>query len=145
MQSYFPDINFWVALAYRGHQHHAVAAAWFEPLEANQAIFCRFTQLGFLRLVTHPTVMRHEVKTQLEAWKAYDLLASDPRVAFHNETSPDDVEAELRGLTTIARFAHQQWPDAHLVAYAKVAGLTLVTFDRALSKIAGADALLLES
>ena len=26
MKSYFPDINVWVALAYRGHQHHPVAA-----------------------------------------------------------------------------------------------------------------------
>jgi predicted nucleic acid-binding protein len=37
----------------------------------------------------------------------------------------------------------QQWPDAHLAAFAKVAALTLVTFDRALSKLAGEEVLLL--
>ncbi len=144
MKSYFPDINVWVALAYRGHQHHAVAASWFERLKSEAVCFCRLTQLGFLRLLTHPAVMRHEVKTQLEAWKAYDLLASDPRVTFHPEPNSDDVESELRALTTTTRFAPQQWPDAYLAAFAKVAGLTLVTLDRALSKLAGEDLLLLK-
>ncbi len=143
MKSYFPDINVWVALAYRGHQHHAVAAAWFERLTGETVCFCRFTQLGFLRLLTHPVVMRQEVKTQLEAWKAYDLLASDVRVAFYPEPNPDAAESELRVLTATNRFAPQQWPDAYLAAFAKVAGFTLVTFDRALSKLARADVLLL--
>ncbi len=144
MESYFPDINAWVALAYRGHQHHAVAAAWFERLGGEPVCFCRFTQLGFLRLLTHPAVMRQEVKTQLEAWEAYDLLAGDPRVIFYPEPNPDDVGSELRALTSAGRFAPNQWPDAYLAAFAKVAGLTLVTFDRALSKLVGKDVLLLK-
>jgi uncharacterized protein len=143
MRSYFPDINVWVALAYRGHQHHPVAASWFEGLESGTAGFCRLTQLGFLRLLTHPLVMRDEVKTQLEAWKAYDLLASSSRVDFYQEPNSDDIEGELRSLTATDRFAPQQWPDAYLVAFAKVAGLMLVTFDRGLSKLASGKVLLL--
>lgn len=144
MKSYFPDINVWVALAYRGRQHHAAAASWFERLGGEPICFCRFTQLGFLRLLTHPAVMREEVKTQREAWQAYDLLAGDPRVIFFPEPNSDDVGSELRALTSTAQFASQQWPDAYLAAFGKVAGLTLVTFDRALSKLAGNDALLLK-
>ena len=34
MKSYFRDVNVWLALAYRGHQHHPTAAAWFERLKA---------------------------------------------------------------------------------------------------------------
>jgi toxin-antitoxin system PIN domain toxin len=143
MKSYFPDVNVWLALAYRGHQHHPAAAAWFERLKAEEAVFCRFTQLGFLRLLTHPTVMRDEVKTQQEAWKAYDQLASDARVSFYSETEPERVEAALRALTASSRFAHQQWPDAYVAAFATAAGLTLVTFDRALGKLAGKECLLL--
>ena len=35
-------------------------------------------------------------------------------------------------------------PEAHLAAFAKVAGFTVVTFDRALGKLARADVLLLK-
>ncbi len=144
MKSYFPDVNVWVALAYRGHQHHAVAASWFERLKSEAVCFCRLTHLGFLRSLTHAAVMRYEVKTQLEAWKAYDLLASDSRVAFYLEPDLDAVESELRALTTTTRFAPRQWPDAYLATFAKVAGFTLVTLDGALSKLAGEDVLLLK-
>ena len=143
MKSYFPDINVWLLLAYRGHQHHATAAAWFEQVEAEQAVFCRFTQLGFLRLLTHPAAMRDEVKTQPEAWKVYDHLSSDSRVTFYAETDPERVGGELRALTTSSRFAHHQWPNAYLTAFARVSGLTLVTLDKALAKLAARECLLL--
>jgi toxin-antitoxin system PIN domain toxin len=143
MKSYFPDVNVWLALAYRGHLHHPIASAWFERVEAEEAVFCRFTQLSFLRLLTHPAVMRDEVKTQQEAWKAYDQLSSDARVSFFPETDPERVEATLRALTASSRFAHQQWPDAYLAAFAKASGLTLVTFDKALGKLAGKECVLL--
>jgi len=71
--------------------------------------------------------MRDEVKTQKEAWKAYDQLSSDARVSFFSETNPERVEAVLRALTASSRFAHQQWPDAYLAAFAKASGLTLVS------------------
>ncbi|MGH9471102.1 MAG: TA system VapC family ribonuclease toxin [Terriglobia bacterium] len=144
MKSYFPDINVWLALTYRGHQHHAIAAVWFEPLEAEQAVFCRFSQLSFLRLLTHPAVMREEVKTQQEAWNVYDRLSSDARVAFYNETQPERAESALRRLTSSSRFAPQQWPDAYLAAFASMAGLTLVTLDRGLGKLAGKECLVLQ-
>jgi len=143
MPSYFPDVNVWLALAYRGHQHHPTASAWFERLEAEHAVFCRFTQLGFLRLLTHPAVMRDEVKSQQEAWKVYDQLLRDARVAFYLETQPERVEAALRTLTGSSRFGHQQWPDAYLAAFAGVSGLTLVTLDKALARLAGRECLLL--
>jgi uncharacterized protein len=80
MRSYFPDINVWLAPTYKGHEHHAIAAIWFEHVGAEQVVFCRIIQLGFLRLLTHPAVMRDEVKTQQEAWEAHDQLSRDARV-----------------------------------------------------------------
>ena len=69
--SLFPDINVWVALTYEGHVHHAVAAAWFADLQSNATLaFCRFTQLGLLRLLTTTAVMGDEVMTQPQAWTA---------------------------------------------------------------------------
>lgn len=106
MKSYFPEINVWLALAYQSQEHHAIAAVWFEHVEAEQVVFCRITQLGFLRLLTHPAVMRDEVKTQQEAWEAHDQLSSDARVTFYPEAEPERVEAALRSLTATPRFAH---------------------------------------
>ncbi len=87
--------------------------------------------------------MRDEVKTQPEAWKVYDQLASDRRVTFYPEIEPERIEAELRELTASARFAYQQWPDAYLAAFARASHLTLVTLDKALHKLAGKECLLL--
>jgi hypothetical protein len=143
MKSYFPDINVWLALAYRGHQRHAIAARWFERLQAAQVVFSRLTQLGFLRLLTHPAVMREEVKSQQEAWEAYDQLLRDWRVTYYPETEPERVESALRTLTATSRFAHRQWTDAYLAAFARASDLTLVTFDTGLERLAGKDCLLL--
>ncbi len=84
MKSFFPDVNVWVALSYRGHQHHSVAVSWFEDLNGETASFCRVTQLSFLRLVSHPRIMGEDLKSQSEAWQAYDLLLSDERVSFQS-------------------------------------------------------------
>ena len=143
MKSFFPDVNVWIALAYEGHQHHAPASAWFAGLNGEPACFCRLTQLGFLRLLTHPSVMHEDVRTQAEAWQAYDLFLRDERVSFQIEADVAPVESVMRRLTASNRAASKQWPDAYLAAFARAAGLTLVTFDRALRQMAGSGALLL--
>src|SRR6266852_5402594 len=103
MRSFFPDVNVWIALAYDGHQHHASATAWFTRLRKETVYFCRFTQLGFLRLITHPSVMREDVRNQAEAWLAYDLFLSDERVSFHAEPDHGQLESILRTLTSNRR------------------------------------------
>ncbi len=142
MKSYFPDVNVWLALAYRGHQHHPIASAWFEG-EAEEVIFCRFTQLSFLRLLTHPAIMRDEVKTQQEAWKAYDQLSGDARVSFFTESEPQRVEAALRALTASSHFPISSGRMPIWRRLPGLRGLTLVTFDKALGKLAGKECVLL--
>jgi hypothetical protein len=57
-----------VALTYEGHVHHTTAAAWFAEIPPDVTLtFCRFTQLGLLRLLTTPAVMGDEVMTQPQA------------------------------------------------------------------------------
>jgi len=143
MKSYFPDVNVWVALAYEGHQHHASATAWFARLNGEAVYFCRFTQLGLLRLLTHPSVMQEDVRSQTEAWQVYDLFLRDERVSFRDEDDPEPVESGLRKLTSNHRPLSQQWPDAYLAAFARAAGLTLVTFDRGLRQMAAGNTVLL--
>lgn len=130
-------------MAYEGHQHHVPAAAWFAGLGGDRVRFCRFTQIGFLRLLTHPNVMQKDVRSQTEAWKAYDLFLQDERVSYQEESDGEQVEAALRKLTSGRGSSSKQWPDAYLVAFAHVAGLTLVTFDRGVRHMAAGEALLL--
>lgn len=143
MKSYFPDVNVWIALAYEGHKHHLSATTWFGRLNGDAVYFCRFTQLGLLRLLTHPSVMREDVRSQAEAWRAYDSFLQDERISFHAEADPDQIESAFRGLTSRGRSFSQQWPDAYLAAFARIAELTLVTFDRGVSKLAQGNTLLL--
>jgi toxin-antitoxin system PIN domain toxin len=143
MKSYFPDVNVWVALAYEAHQHHAVAVNWLGQLDAEAVYFCRLTQLGLLRLLTHASVMGDEVISQSRAWEIYDGFLQDPRISFHTETDPEEIQSIFRRLTSGRRSLPQQWPDAYLLAYARVAELMLVTFDRGLHRMAPGGVVLL--
>jgi uncharacterized protein len=127
--SLFPDINVWVALTYEGHVHHTTAAAWFAEIPPDVTLaFCRFTQLGLLRLLTTPAVMGDEVMTQPQAWAAFDRWLQDPRVTFIDE--PPEIETRFRSLTRRRQPATKDWADSFLAAFATAGYLTLVTFDR---------------
>lgn len=129
--SLFPDINVWIALTYEGHVHHPVAAEWFKTLSPEATLaFCRFTQLGLLRLLTAKAVMSNDDRTQPQAWAAYDRWLSDPRVEFVDE--PSEIEDRFRTLTRLRQPATKDWADSYLAAFATVGHLTLVTFDQGL-------------
>ena len=139
--SLFPDINVWVALTYQGHTHHQTAADWYAELSAEATlVFCRFTQIGLLRLLTTAAVMGDEVMTQPEAWRVYDSWHKDPRIEFADE--PSEIETRFRALTRLRQPATKDWADSYLAAFAAAGQLTLVTFDRKLGARAQSVALL---
>ncbi len=126
----FPDINVWVALTHGRHVHHTVARDWFNELDADARLcFCRFTQLGLLRLLTAKAVMGDEVLQQPEAWAIYDSWMQDDRVDALEE--PPGLDRRFRARTRLKQAAPKTWADAYLAAFAESAQLTLVTFDRA--------------
>ena len=126
----FPDINVWVALTHAGHVHHDVARDWYGELDPRTRLhFCRFTQLGFLRLLTADAVMGEDVLTQAHAWAVYDRWIEDERVGFLEE--PPGIDRLFRSLTRLKTASPKAWADAYLTAFAGAAELTLVTFDRA--------------
>ena len=127
----FPDINVWVALTYEGHVHHLVAHDWLADAGDDvRLLFCRFTQLGLLRLLTAEVVMGDEVMNQRDAWGAYDRWLEDDRVELLDE--PSGLERRFRSMTRLRHPAPKNWADSYLAAFAGVAQLTLVTFDRAM-------------
>jgi hypothetical protein len=126
----FPDINVWVALTHGAHVHHDIARDWFNALEPGTRFhFCRFTQLGLLRLLTAEAVMGDDVMNQVEAWAVYDRWLEDDRVTLIDE--PRGLERCFRSLTRMKRAAPKVWADAYLAAFADTSQVTLVTLDRA--------------
>jgi toxin-antitoxin system PIN domain toxin len=110
--------------------HHHVASDWHASLEPDVRFhFCRFTQLGLLRLLTAGSVMGDDVMNQTEAWAVYDRWLEDDRVAFLEE--PPGLERRFRVLTRLKSASPKVWADAYLAAFAETSQLTIVTFDRA--------------
>jgi len=130
-QFLFPDINVWVALTSDLHVHHATARRWFDNLgPAARLFFCRFTQIGLLRLLTTEAVMGpDDVLSQAEAWQAYDQWLEDERMGFLEESN--ELESSFRAMTRSRHAAPKDWADSYLAAFAQAGQLALVTFDRA--------------
>jgi len=66
----------------------------------------------------------------MEAWKLWDKVCADERIEFVSE--PQAIEQELRRITALRSPSPKVWVDGYLLAFAGVAGLKLVTFDRGL-------------
>jgi hypothetical protein len=128
----------WLALSSPDHEHFHVAWSWYQSLPDGVAlVFCRITQLAFLRLLTTRSVMGEGTLTQPEAWQAYDRWSQDAETELYAE--PTELEQTFRSLTGTEEASPKLWADAYLAAFAQAANLTLVTFDRALAvKVKGA-------
>jgi toxin-antitoxin system PIN domain toxin len=133
--SLFPDVNVWLALTHDRHVHHPLAAQWLEG-KTEPVYFCRFTQLGLLRLLTNEQVMGADVLTQRKAWQVYRRWYEDDRVGFQDEPDSARLETSFEELSTRSRSSTKLWADAYLGAFARTAGFTLVTFDQALRTMA---------
>jgi predicted nucleic acid-binding protein len=83
-------------------------------------------------LLTNEAAMGIDVATQAEAWRIYDLFYANDRTFLIDE--PRGIEDILRARTTKQRSSTKEWADEYLVAFAESAGLTFVTFDRALAR-----------
>jgi uncharacterized protein len=136
----FLDANVWLALLWSRHVHSERARLWFEQASEEQFLFCRFTQLTVLRLLTTDQIMGKDTKTLSEAWDLWGRVWADTRIVFLPE--PDDIEKEFRSRSRLSSRSPKVWADAYLLAFAAVAGLKFVTFDRAL-KSHGVDVVVL--
>jgi len=122
-------MNVWLALAASEHAHAPVARRWWEE-ETGTIGFSRFTQLGFLRLMTTAAAMDNKPLTMATAWRVYDRFYEDVRVVFISE--PSGVDACFRERAMTRSVSPKVWADAWLLAFAQQSGGLLVTFDKAL-------------
>jgi toxin-antitoxin system PIN domain toxin len=136
MISYLIDINVWLAMTWDQHPQHQQAARWQESVDRDALLFCRFTMLGFLRLLTNQSVMGGSTMNIAAAMTLYDQWREDPRVEFTDE--PAGTESMFR--RTVARFARlpatKAIADSYLVGFAEASGAHLVTFDKGLARSA---------
>ena len=130
ISSVFPDLNVWIALSSTRHVHHSQAIRWFHTLEETQLIFCRYTQLGFLRLLTTEAVMGSDTLSHRQAWEEYDAWLQSGVAVFLDE--PRQLEQTFRSLSAQPRSSPKEWADSYLGAFSIASGIRLVTFDRGL-------------
>jgi predicted nucleic acid-binding protein len=78
----FLDANVWLALLWSRHVHSETAASWFERAGAEQFLFCRFTQITVLRLLTTEKIMGKDAKTMSEAWSLWDRIWGTAGLCF---------------------------------------------------------------
>src|ERR1700733_10904061 len=137
----FLDANVWLALLWSRHIHSERARSWFEQAGQEQFLFGRFTQITVLRLLTTEQIMGVDKKSVAEAGSLWDRSWADDRVVFVPE--PEDIEKEFRARSRMPTSRPPKvWADAYMLAFTTVAGLKLITFDRAL-KSRGNDVLVL--
>lgn len=131
LKTFLPDVNVWLALATERHIHSRVVSRWFQTVGREQAVFCRVTQMGLLRLLTNSRVMGADVLTRAKAWEVCARMFRDARIRFMDE--PPGLEQAWRQLTTRAQPATNLWTDGYLLAFASAAELQFVSFDKGLS------------
>jgi toxin-antitoxin system PIN domain toxin len=136
-----PDVNVWLAFSFADHVHHQRARRYWYEESAEQLAFCRLTALGFLRLATNAAAMGGQPLTVPQAWKAYAAFRRLPEV--QSAAEPEDCEAWLERWALGDGAAPRHWTDAYLAAFARGAGLRLVTFDAGFSQFEDLELLLL--
>jgi len=138
--SVFPDINVWIALSSSRHTHHRKAVEWLRGQDDIGFAFCRYTQLGFLRLLTTEAVMGKDTLTQAQAWDEYDQWLKTGLAILIEE--PIGLEDTLRSFARQSRSSPKEWADSYLAAFSVASGIRLLTFDQGL-KLRLKDAILL--
>ena len=136
MTSYLIDINVWLAMTWDLHPQHAPAARWSRSRSTSTFLFCRFTMLGLIRLLTNPKVMGGSTVTVGEALNIYDQWIADPRVGFASEPSGLDLPLREALEPFFLMPATKAVSDCYLVALAGATGAHLATFDRGLANTA---------
>jgi uncharacterized protein len=128
-----PDVNVWVAINLKIHRHHPTAISWFNALdEQSTLIFCRQTQMGLFRLLTTQAILGDEIFTLRQCWKLYhDWIDAGSAELW---TEPAGIEDVFAKNTASDECSPKWWNDAYLAAFAETAGITLVTFDKALAR-----------
>jgi uncharacterized protein len=125
------DVNVLVALADKNHVHHETVTRWFDDGQKASWGVCSFTEAGFLRVATLPSIGGLSMD---EATEILTRLAQQPGYTFWSIVHPWTEIAALLGERIVG---HQQVTDACLLGLAIKQDGVLVTLDKAIRFLAG--------
>lgn len=131
MKGYLLDTNTLLALAWPNHVQHHAAREWFGRESRRGWGTCSVTQLGFVRISSHPA-FEHHVSTPEAFQKLKEILAV-PGCVFWPEPSGGCL-GEFLAPATNRILTHGLVTDGFLAGVAGFSGGRLATFDRALSR-----------
>src|SRR5207249_268168 len=123
-------VNVLVALAWPSHVHHRRAADWFASPEAEPWATCPFTQSGFIRVSSNPSIVEPAV-TPSEALALLRRLTGLQQHQFW----ADDLDLTRDDLPFRFVMGHRQVTDAYLLGLAIARNGRLVTLDRAIPEL----------
>ena len=131
------DTNTWIALTVETHPQNARPRQWYDaaPLVAGDLLFCRATEISYLRLITQEGVMKQcgiIALTNEEAASFLEDVYRDPGVSCVDE--PPATRSLWLQMSTRQSASPNLWMDAYLAAFAVALGAELVTFDRGFSE-----------
>lgn len=130
------DVNVLMALLWENHEHHERARRWLETV--TEFATCPVSQLGFARISSHP-MLGYGMSPE-QAFGVLRKFLGDSRHRF----VADDLSCEDRVLFTEQIPNANRVTDHYLAALARQHGLSLATFDEALSVSFPAEPQLLE-
>lgn len=132
------DVNVLLAILHERHAFSAKAIAWLHEKDTTGEVqICRVVQMGVLRLLTRPSIMKDEVLSPTEFWEGWAKLMADDRFRMIEE--PAELEAVWRDLTSELPRGQCAETDAYLASFAKSGGLKITTFDKGFQRYEGLD------
>ena len=135
IKKYLLDVNVLVALASDEHEHHRKAYRWHGSLGGEEWGVCPLTEAGYFRLVINPATRLGTGDLARSAAVLIDL-AKHPGYRYWPIT---ESWTALTAPFAARIFGHQQVTDAYLLGLAIKNNGVLVTFDRGLKYMAGAE------
>ncbi len=127
------DVNVLLALMHARHVHSSRAIKWLESINSENSIcICRVVQMGLLRLLTRKSIMKDDIISASQFWKAWKALMADYRFSFISE--PENIELTWKKTTDNFRKGQSAETDSYLASFAIAADLSLISFDKGFSK-----------
>ena len=132
---YLLDLNALVFLADTDSPHYPAVQNWFDTAGKEDWGVCPLTEAGFVRVTTNPA---YGGATRTVA-QATAILAAFAAYPGYRYWPISESWSAVTAPFAARLFGHQQVTDAYLVGLALKHNGTLVTFDRGIKYLAGAE------
>ena len=132
---YLLDLNSLIALGDPDHENHLAIHKWFKAVGKSDWGVCPLTESGFVRITTNPAY-RPASRTVAQVTAILADFAGAPGYRYWPIT---ETWSALTAPFATRLFGHQQVTDAYLLGLAMRHKGVLVTFERGIKYLAGAD------